>query len=551
MSYTNTIARSLRSRPGPKPPTPSPTPQRLPPLLSYSLLLFLSLSVFTALPAQNPAAPKREFRAVWVATAFNIDYPRRPTDWEVALREEYKRLLDRYERIGFNAVILQVRVAGDALYPSELAPWSRFLTGKQGRPPADDFDPLAFYVEETHRRGMEFHAWFNPLRGTTGMDTLSLAPTHAFNRHRNWLLPYGGKFYFNPARNQVREHIVQVVGEVVANYDIDAVHFDDYFYPYRYGREEFPDTLDYQVFGAEFDSIGDWRRYNINQLISEVSAEIKRIKPHVKFGVSPFGVWRNADRDRGGSQTRASATAYDDLYADVLGWLRRQWIDYVIPQLYWHIGFPPADHETLLKWWSVNNYNRHLYVGHAAYKIQNSRELAWYEAKEIPSQIRLSRRNFVSAGSAFFSSDPILQNRLGVRDSLEHFYRHPALIPEMPELGQAAKGAPDLRRVGRKKGLPRLKWKPAKRDEERPPYYYVVYRFEGDEKPDFEDGANILHVTGFNQNDNKKIKYIDETAEPGKKYTYVITAVNRQHSESPPSRARRIEKTEKGLQRLR
>ena len=522
---------------------------------SFRIALFFAFCLVfllpEALPAQGYAAfPKREFRAVWVTTVFNNDYPRRPTDWDVALREQWKQLLDRYQDIGFNAVIVQVRAAGDAFYPTELAPWSKFLTGVQGKPPRDGYDPLAVMIAEAHRRGMEFHAWFNPYRATTNLDTLALASNHAFYQHRDWMVRYGGKFYFNPALPQVREHITQVVAEVVDNYDIDAVHFDDYFYPYRNAGELFPDSLDFLRYGRAYPDIEDWRRSNIDAMIESVFLQIKKSKRHVRFGVSPFGVWRNRDRDPLGSETRAGATTYDDLYADVRKWLRLGWVDYVIPQLYWHIGFEPADYEKLLKWWSVNTYDRHLFVGHAAYKVENNPELAWFEPGEIPRQIQLERRNFISRGGAFFSSRWVLQNRLGLRDSLQTYYRYPALVPEMEGLSQAAKTAPDFRRVGTRQGYPRLKWRPAKVDRDRTPFYYVVYRFEDKEPLNLQAPENILHVSPFNQ-EHKKIIYVDRTAQPGKTYTYVVTAFNRQHSESKPSEARRVEKTETGVRRRR
>ncbi len=493
------------------------------------------------LHAQLHDAPKREFRAVWVATVANIDYPRTPTPDAIAHREQWKLLLEQYKQMGLNAVIVQVRPAADALYPTDLAPWSRYLTGRQGRAPEPLYDPLQFMIEEAHKMGFEFHAWFNPYRATVDMDTASLAPNHAFRGHRDWMVQYGGKFYFNPALPQVRQHIADVVAEVVTKYDVDAIHFDDYFYPYRVRDEVFPDSMDYWRYGINYNNIEDWRRSNVDSLISLVSVSIKNIKPHVQFGISPFGVWRNKDRDPAGSDTRAGATTYDDLYADVVKWMRLGWIDYLIPQLYWNIGFPPADHAVLLGWWGTRNFERNLYIGHAAYKVQNNPEPAWSDPNEIPKQIRLNRRNAVAKGSAYFSSKSLLENRLGVKDSLAAYYRTIALLPTPPDASLKPHSEPKLMRPQYKlrKSAVRIRWRINRNDRYNLPNYYVVYRFDGNRPGDREDPGNILHVTPFRQK-KKKVIFYDTKLEQNVRYTYMVTAANRQHIESKPSRPRTI-----------
>jgi uncharacterized lipoprotein YddW (UPF0748 family) len=518
----------------------------------FGLLLF-GLSLLTIhLPAQNQEpAPKHEFRGVWIATVNNIDYPRKPSPDRVAQQEQWRMLLNELEEVGFNAVIVQIRPAADAFYPSELAPWSKYLTGEPGRGPIQaDFDPLAFMIEETHRRGMEFHAWMNPYRVTTNLDTANLSQTHVFRQHRDWVLRYGDRFYLNPGLPSVRQHLNDVVAEVVANYDVDAIHFDDYFYPYKVGNESFPDSLTHYIYGQQlYPDIADWRRSNIDALIQEVSTTIKEIKPYVKFGVSPFGVWRNGSVDPTGSDTRAGATCYDDLYADVLTWLRQDWIDYVIPQLYWNIGFAPADYAKLLNWWALHSYNQDLYIGHAAYKVANNREPAWSDPKEIPRQVTLNRSNWIARGSAFFSSKTVLQNNLGVKDSLATLFRHPALVPP-PDVSDVAVHQPPKFRWLWPFGDVKLKWKPNKVDKNRPPAYYVIYRFEGKDYKGLEDSNNILAITPFFE-DQRRYKFIDHSAQPGKTYMYAITAVNRQHIESDPSRRRKIMKTENGVKNLK
>ena len=495
-------------------------------------------------------SPKREFRGIWVATVQNIDYPKRPTPLTIPLKEQWKNLLDSYKKWGMNAVIVQVRPAGDAFYPSEIVPWSKFLTGRQGTAPDQDFDPLAFMIEETHKRSMEFHAWFNPYRATTNMDTLSLSENHQFYRNRSWMLRYGDRFYFNPALRQVQEHLTNVVGEVVEKYNIDAVHFDDYFYPYKIKDLPFPDSTDYVRYGRGFKTIEDWRRSNVDALIQQISERIRAAKGHVKFGISPFGVWRNKEDDQMGSETRAGATCYDDLYADVLKWVRMGWIDYVAPQIYWHIGFEPADHETLINWWSLHAQAAQLYIGHAAYKVANNPERAWSDPEEMPRQIMMNRRNPVTQGSIYFSSRSIVRNAIGLRDSIRSYYKKPAILPESTEFETRPHKAPKLSRVRSKKGAVKLKWCPNKEDKKNPPAYYAIYRFEGTDVGDMEDGNNLLALTPFFEK-KRRFKFIDETAKVDEYYTYVITAVNRQHVESRNSQARRILKLEKRVKRVK
>lgn len=518
-------------------------------LISRTLIVLAGWAVCAgALNAQRAPEVKREFRAVWISTISNLDYPSRPTPERVALKEEYKNLLDQYKVLGFNAVIVQIRPAADAFYPSALAPWSKYLTGIQGRPPVpEDFDPLQMMIEETHQRGMEFHAWLNPYRATTDLDTLSLAPNHAFKQHRNWMMRYGNRFYFNPAMPEVRQYLSDVVAEVVEHYDVDAIHFDDYFYPYPEKGWTLQDSLDYKFYGVGFRNKEDWRRNNIDLLIESVSARIKSIKPYVKFGISPFGVWRNKTKDpQWGSDTKAGITCYDDIYADVLKWMRNGWIDYVAPQIYWNIGYAPADYATLVRWWSSQAGDCQLYIGHAAYKVANNPEIAWSQPTEIPRQIVMTRLTPHCLGSAYFRSKSVLFNPLSLKDSLRYYYRYPALQPEHPAMELPVAHAPKLKTIWPKKGKVKLTWKPDPLDKELPPYYYVVYRFPGASIGNFDDPSNILAVTSLGEK-SKKYNYLDTTAEPGKFYTYCVLGANRQNSESRPGKPRVILKKEKGL----
>jgi len=502
--------------------------------MTRSILTLCLLCTYLFPLSAQEASPKREFRAVWVATVKNIDYPRQPSADPDELRAEYRRLLRGFRELGLNAVIFQVRPAADAFYRSALVPWSEYLTGYQGIGPKEGFDPLQFLIEETHRHGMEFHAWLNPYRATTNLDTLTLSPRHAFYQHRDWMIRYGNKFYFNPALPEVRRHLNEVVAELVQNYELDAIHFDDYFYPYKELGEVFPDSLDFRRYGAGLRDIEDWRRSNTDALIQSLSETIRKLKPHVRFGVSPFGVWRNMERDPSGSPTRAGASSYDDLYADVLKWLREGWIDYVAPQLYWHIGFELADHERLLDWWSRNSFGKQLYIGHAFYKINNDRYEAWRLPEELPRQILLNRRNLSSSGSIFFRSEFLLRNPLGVTDSLRQLYEQPALVPESPSTAPAP-AQPQLKRPRSRPDGILLHWRPSReeRRSEQLPAYYVIYRFPAEKGGSFQDPRYILTVTPHLLHCDRNY-YIDYSAEPGTPYIYAISAVNRYHREGPP-----------------
>jgi len=506
-------------------------------ILSFASLFLVAGCVFT----QNPPPPAREFRGVWVATVSNIDYPRKPDTRVVALKEQWLMLLEDYKRMGMNAVVVQIRPAGDALYPTSLAPWSAFLTGAQGLPPADPaFDPLKFMIEETHRNGMDFHAWLNPYRASVNLDTLSLHASHAFHTHRQWLIPYGSRLYFNPAMPEVRKHINEVIAEVVKNYDVDAIHFDDYFYPYKVDGQLFPDSADFLKYGSGFSSIEDWRRANVDSLILSVSNTIRGIKSHVQFGISPFGIWRTRHQDpQMGADVRPGTSCYDDLYADVLKWSRLRWIDYLAPQLYWHIGFELADHAKLLAWWEQYHYDRLLYIGHGAYKVGQDRQAAWHNPNEIPRQVVLSRRSQVVDGSVFFSSKSLINNALGVRDSLMHHYRNPALLPSLPQQVEAPKSPPRLLPVKESAQRPLLQWQSNRLDRKSPPHYYALYRFEGNRLGDFNDGRNLLWVSARGEK-RRKFSFHDTSAVSDKSYTYTVVAMNRGHESSRPAVTRSV-----------
>jgi uncharacterized lipoprotein YddW (UPF0748 family) len=332
-----------------------------------------------------------------------------------------------------NAVVVQVRPATDAFYPSPYEPWSQWLTGKQGTPPVPFYDPLQFMIEESHKRGLEFHAWLNPYRANFSIGKASIAPAHITRLHPEWFLDYGGKRYFDPGNKEGQQWVENVVKDIVTRYDVDAIHMDDYFYPYRIAGKEFPDAASYAKDPRDLNR-EDWRRSNVDTIINQLSSVIKQVKPWVKFGISPFGVWRNQDKDPMGSPTKAGVTNYDDLYADILLWLKEGWIDYVAPQLYWESGHKLVAFETLIDWWSKHTYGRHMYIGQGIYRAleRSASSRAWKNPDELPNQIKLLRTYPTIQGSVYFSSRTFESNPNGWSDSLRNnYYNTPALIPPM------------------------------------------------------------------------------------------------------------------------
>lgn len=377
--------------------------------------------------------PVYEFRGVWIATVDNIDWPQKNQFNVDSQRADFIRQLDLHKANGMNAMVVQVRPATDAFYPSPYEPWSQWLTGEQGKPPVPFYDPLQFMIDECHKRGLEFHAWLNPYRANFSIGKASIAPAHITRLHPEWFLSYGGKLYFDPGNREGQQWVLNVIRDIVQRYDVDAIHMDDYFYPYRIAGKEFPDAVSYATDPRGLNR-EDWRRSNVDTIIYNIEQVIKSEKPWVKFGISPFGVWRNQDKDSTGSATQAGQTNYDDLYADILLWLKNGWIDYVAPQLYWEIGFKKAPYETLIEWWSRNTYGRHLYIGQGIYRSleRSASSAAWKNPNELPNQIKLLRNTPNVQGSIYFSSTSFDRNPNGWGDSLRNnYYSKPAQIPPM------------------------------------------------------------------------------------------------------------------------
>ncbi len=496
--------------------------------------IILVFVLFLYLGSQAQVAPKHEFRAVWVATVNNIDWPSKPGLTTDQQKKEVIAILDMHYKNGMNAIIFQVRPASDAFYKSELEPWSRYLTGTPGQAPYPFYDPLQFWIEECHKRNMEFHAWLNPFRVAQNASE-PLAGNHIAFQHPEWIVNYGGKLYFDPGLPQTREFVAKVVTDIVARYDVDAIHFDDYFYPYPL-KEDFPDEASFAKYNRGFQNWqkADWRRDNVDLIIQLLSEQIKKTKPWVKFGISPFGVWRNIANDLDGSETTAGTTNYDQLYANIIKWQKNGWIDYSLPQLYWQIGHPSVDFLTLSKWWAAHAYNRGMYIGQAVYKLEgNSTVSEWRDPNQLVKQIQSIRQIPHLGGSAFYSSIHFKRDLFGfdqtLRDNLYHF---PALVPPMPWIDNKAPESPHrFRKRGNK-----LKWNPAKAENEMDiSVEYVVYLNIPGQKFDADNPENIFTITR-----DKSIRFKPNTRKQRRKYEIRISALDRLHNESLISKVKVI-----------
>ncbi|MEO1414882.1 MAG: family 10 glycosylhydrolase [Bacteroidota bacterium] len=492
------------------------------------MLLLLGSNAPTDPPtdAKGTRALKREFRAVWVATFHNIDWPKSKGMNTAAQKREFLALLKRQKANGMNAVVVQVRPSGDALYPSRLAPWSEYLTGIQGKPPS--YDPLAFMIEAAHEENMEFHAWFNPFRAISHVSFSSVAPYNIAKKRPDWTFKYGQRIYLNPGKPQVRKYLTNVIAEVVNKYDIDGIHFDDYFYPYPKDGEVLDDSKTFLQYREAGQDVHAWRRSNIDAFISSVSDTIRKNKPHVKFGISPVGVWRNARQDARGPRVRSTFSSYDVLHADVRKWLEKGWIDYVAPQLYFNMNHPTADYSVLVPWWARNSFGKHVYIGQAMFKVKDPQSASWRDPFELPRQLKFNLRYPQVKGSIFYSASSFNGNPHSVESVLRRDrYKYPALVPSMSWKDSIPPLAPQsLKGKNFDDGTIGLTWDaPEPAEDGQQAHYYVIYRFGKEEAIDMEAPAYILGIT-------RKTHFIDANPRPETDYTYVVTAVDRLHNES-------------------
>lgn len=410
-----------------------------------SLLLVVVLLMFwTIIPnkayGQSTASTSEEMRGVWMSTVYNIDWPSEDSynnadEQKASLAENMQFVKD----LNMNTVFFQVRGMGDSLYPSSYAPWSKYLTGTLGKNPG--YDPLKLAVEDAHSKGLEFQAWFNPFRVyvDSGSNYFNkdqyinaLPQSSPLKQNPQWIVKYGKYHWIDIGEPEARDYVISTILEVVRNYDIDGVHIDDYFYPYPISDIDFPDDSTYEKYGSGYGSKADWRRDNVNKFVRDLNKKIKETKASVKFGVSPFGIWRNGT-EVGGSETNG-LSSYDAIYTDSKKWIEEQWIDYIIPQIYWEFGHKAADYKTLVDWWAkqVQGKNVHLYIGHGAYKLgDSSYGQAWSNPEEIPNQIKYARENENVKGSSFFSLKTLKRNPLNLQSNLKTLYNSKVSVPEM------------------------------------------------------------------------------------------------------------------------
>lgn len=510
-------------------------------------ILFQGLSACQAqpeAPAEVVRPPKRELRAVWVATVDNIDWPSQKNLTPDAQRQEFTNLLNFYKKVGMNALFVQVRAAGDAFYARGTEPWSEWLTGEQGQAPVPFYDPLDYMILESHQRGLEFHAWLN-LNRLVHRSSTSVSSRNISRTHPAWILNYDGAKLFNFGLPEVRQFITDMTVNVAQNYDVDGIHFDDYFYPYAIAGQTLQDDATFKKYGQGFSSKADWRRHNVNLLIKQIHDGLAAVKPRLKFGISPFGVWRNRRDDPSGSNTTGGLTSYDDLFADSRKWIQEGWVDYIVPQVYFSSGFAKVPFQNLVDWWVDNRFERHLYIGQAAYRVgYKDKDKTWQNTSELPNQVRYARASDAD-GSIFFSSRSLQANALGFVDSLRtDLFQYPALVPSMPWKDNIPPLNPRNLRATLQKDAVDLFWDAPERaadgDSAR---YYVIYRFEQGEKPSAQDPRRIVGLC------YEGARFLDRTAEPDKKYLYYVTAVDRLHNEGRPIGPLRLWIRENRLQR--
>jgi uncharacterized lipoprotein YddW (UPF0748 family) len=389
----------------------------------------------------DTAAPavQREMRGLWIATVANIDWPSRRDLTADQQRAELIDILDRAVGAGLNTIVFHVRPAGDALYASSLEPWGIMLTGTQGTSPG--YDPLAFAVDEAHKRGLELHAWINPFRAGNTADTTRMVATHLFRSRRDLIRIYGGNIWMDPGEPDVQDHSMRVIADIVSRYDIDGLHADDYFYPYQINDNAgrlvpFPDDDSYSKYSGGLPR-DDWRRANIDRFVERLYREVHAIKPHVKVGLSPFGIWRP-----GFPPGVTGLDAYGTIYADSRKWLQQGWLDYLAPQLYWAIASSGQSYPALLDWWlSQNPMGRHVWPGLATYRVNDGTPSA-FSMEEIPNQIRATRTRPQSSGNILYNTSWTLK-RNGLANALAaDLYRTPALVPAVSWLDASAPPPP-------------------------------------------------------------------------------------------------------------
>lgn len=484
-------------------------------LIAFSVILLNVASIFS----ENP---KREFRGAWLHVIGQTQWQQKTT----AQAKEYIRTqLDRLQEAGCNAVIFQVRPTADALYKSDLEPWSVWLTGSRGKAPDPEWDPLEYALEEAHKRGMEFHAWLNPYRVTSTAKEI-LPKNHISNKESNRFFRYNGQILFDPAYQENRDFICEVVADIVKRYDVDGIHIDDYFYPYPAPGKAIPDDASYAKFGKGMNR-GDWRRKNVDLLIEQLHTTIKREKPWVRFGVSPFGIWRNKKNDPRGSSSNGLQN-YDDLYADVLLWARKGWIDYLAPQLYWNLDHSAAPVRKLMRWWNDNANGVDIYVGQDVKRTMDTPDPANHSANEMDTKVRMSRDLPNINGNIWWHGYWVTGNYKGAGKLLSENYQNTIALPPVYDGPGSGPRPVDKIKVVKQGDAEFLEWDATKHGREQNAedgIRYVVYQFFNGEKDDVSNAEAIVALTPHT-------KMRIDSGERG--VTYAVTVLDRLNRESKP-----------------
>ena len=487
----------------------------------YTLLLTFLL-LWPCVTAQN-LLPKREFRGAWIQI-INGQFEGMSRD---QMQANLTHQLNVLQQCGINAIMFQVRGEADAMYASPYEPWSRFLTGRQGTAPNPYWDPLAWMITECHKSGMELHAWINPFRAKT-KGTKELALNHPYVKHPERFFEYDGLYLFDPGLNENRRYICQIAADIVRRYDVDGIHMDDYFYPYPVAGMTLPDQATYITHKNGIDNVDDWRRYNVNLFMEMMHDSIRAVKPWVKFGVSPFGIYHNVQPGSNipGSNTRGLQN-YDNLYADVLYWINKGWVDYNIPQIYWEIGHKAADYEELIKWWSRFAGGRPLFIGQDVERTVRAADLKNPQRNQMSAKFGLQRSLRGIQGSCLWYSAAVVRNEGNYATALQkNYHRTPALQPLFPFIDDEAPGKPrKLKTMWMPNGY-YLFWTAPKGTQEMDvARNYVVYRFEQGERIDL---FNPEHIVAITPQTFYRLPYENGR----KKAVYVVTALDRLQNES-------------------
>ena len=476
---------------------------------------------------------KHEWRAVWIATVNNIDWPSKPGLSSLEQQQELTDYLDLFKKMNFNAVVLQIRPTADAFYESKYEPWSIYLTGDQKVAPTPKYDPLEFAINEAHKRGMELHAWLNPYR--VSQDTANLKdmnPGHLYNKRPDLFVRHGKKLYFDPAFPETREFLVKVIKDIVTRYDLDGIHFDDYFYP----NNDFEDSLSFSKHprGYEAKDKMAWRRENVDIVIKMLRDTIKSVKPYVKFGISPYAVWRNKRDDPRGSDTKSYGyTNYDHLHADILLWMEKGWLDYILPQLYFNIGYEAADFKILAEWWQQYSAGTPVYGGLGPYRLEKDAKIAdWRSADQIRRQAQMLRKMESYQGVCYFNAKNFKENRLGINEVMKELYPNPALVPALRGFPTDLPKEPVKVFVKKDGASIRISWNRDKEtnNDANKIMYHVIYRFKKGVEPDFTKGDNIIAITG--EESYALVSNLDED------YIYYVSSLDRLFNESRQVKAK-------------